>query len=206
MHKSLNDIKGDETTFVEAAYRMDERKFIPMTWTQVMYMVDDLRKLTFGAKRTTLIPDFDSRPIFFDPKPDDKLPNNSIIVSTSHPYGKHRCLRAFWLEKDKKGDCGLSHVTSAFHGAWNAPKRATKTLGIGYFCEAETNGFKHIGHNVKNIVHDCYGNDRRFNLQPLNDFVAEYGMTLSPSDLEKIEGYKQEMERRNKAIDERQNA
>ena len=197
MHTSLNNIKGDNLGFVRAEFKLGQ----PMSWETVNTMVDSLRKLTFGTKKATLLPDFDTRPIFFDPKADDKLPNNAVIVSTDYPYGRHRCLRASWLEKDKKGDYGFTYVTSSFNGLWNTPKRGTKSRGVGYFCEGETSGIRHITHNVFDIVWKCHGNDGRFHFEPLDKFMEDYGMTLSTDDLKKIEVYRAQMEERNKKAD-----
>ncbi|HNC58657.1 MAG TPA: hypothetical protein PLP33_24740 [Leptospiraceae bacterium] len=201
MHKDLHNIKGDEKGLVDAEFLLSQK----MSWAQVNQMVEDLRRLTFGTKRTILLPDFDSRPIVFDPQPNDKIPNNAIIVSTSYPYGRHRCLRACWLERDKKGDYGFTYVTSSFGGIWNTPKRGTKTRGIGYFCEGETNGVAHISHNVFDISWKCYDNGR-YHFEPLENFLGSYGNVISEDDKKHVDNLRSAMAKYNQKAQEKAQA
>lgn len=201
MHKDLNNIKGDEAGFVDAEFQLRQK----MSWAQVNQMVDSLRRLTFGTKRTTLLPDFDLRPIVFDPQPNDKIPNNAIVVSTSYPYGRHRCLRACWLEQDKKGDYGFTYVTSGFGGVWNAPKRGTKTQGIGHFCSSETNGVAHISPNVFDISWKCYDKGR-YHFEPLDNFLSTYGDVISEADKKYAESIRSAMTKYNQKAEEKAQA
>ncbi len=88
------------------------------------------------------IKDLESRPIYIDPKPETRIPNNAVILVTSYPFGSKRCYRALWLEwRDKHGYRQVTCTSNKTHTGWNANKNGIYSLGIEIF---KINDAKHF--------------------------------------------------------------
>ena len=172
-HKDLMPIQCDDQVYFEAEIRKGEK----FTVFEAMRVVDNLRNI-MATKTARCLPDFDQRPIFFDPPTSMKLPNNAIIIATSYPFGGHRCLRAMWLEKTTTGArCVI--ITSAFGGTWNKPKRGTALDGFATFMVDADN---HWTWACFNVPHKCYVYENgtySYKVQPFDDFLAVHDSELT---------------------------
>lgn len=82
------------------------------------------------------------RPIYIDPNPDTRIPNNAVILVTSYPYGCVRCYRAMWLEwRDKYGYRTQTITSNKTHTGWNGVQNGHYSLGVEIF---KINDAKHF--------------------------------------------------------------
>jgi hypothetical protein len=179
MHKDLTKYANEnEGKIIDAEFRKNEK----FTVSQAVELLDKLRNIKLTATKPAFKVEaainadleFDNRPIFFDPAPDAKLPNTAIIVSTSYPFGWHRCLRVMWLDFSKGGQVRLVAVTSGFGGFWNKPKTSTNASGFGYWREFEG----HIHWDAFDPARKCYDKG----IETFDAFIDAYGATLRQSE------------------------
>lgn len=78
--------------------------------------------------------DLDSRPIYLEPVAGTRLPSNAVIVAASYPFGRFRCVRVLFSEwRNKQGYRTVTATSNKTHTDWNALKKGTYSMGVGYF-------------------------------------------------------------------------
>ena len=155
--------------------RAEISKGVVMTQDDVQNMISKLQTLEIRPGKLA-IPDLSERSIRVNPEPgQEPLHHTNIIVSTDYPYGRHRCMRAIWLDVHRsEGSVRFVAVTSAFGGRWNKPHAGTYVDGDGYFYYNEAG---HVHWGVFSLAR-CHQGLGKWDFSPLDSALHLHSASL----------------------------
>lgn len=177
--ETVNELQDD------AFFDAEKAPNSPMGKTSILHYVSELE---------TIIPDLKQRPGFIDPKPGEVIPSDAVILVTSYPFGKHRCLRALWIEDNgKKGQRDV-YATSAFLGkrtSWNKPKASTYFVGrVGFFTFNEYNHVVVSTYDyMNNGIKGGYSSPYQYFPENIQQFLDTHVESLSEKTKQFLRGY-----------------
>lgn len=162
-----------------------------MTRAEMYTMLEALASVQVGKAGKLALPDFNSRPVFIDPKPGESIPSDAIVVATSYPYGRKRCLRAMWLQYSENDEGSrIVSITSGFGMRWNKPN-TTGTYhkySASYFVYDDDEHVAVRSFDVLNAgIKGGYSSPRTYHPENVESFLLAFRFCLSEREITRLE-------------------
>lgn len=190
MNFQLQTLRSNEPNLDETIPALRSRTE-RMTRAEMFGMLERLANVQVGKAGKKALPDFDSRPIFIDPKPGEIIPSDAIVVATSYPYGGKRCIRAMWLQySETEQGSRLVYITSHFGLTWNKPNTSGTYSrdSVSYFVFDEQNHVSVRSFNIDRAGYSGrYTTSCSYHPENVESFLLAFRFCLSEHDISRLE-------------------